>query len=393
MRVLVADDDPIMRRLLQINLQALGHETICVDDGLSALDRLKQDEGLEIVISDWMMPGLNGIELCREIRALPRANYVHVVLLTARHDRTDYLTAMEAGADDFLGKPLDTTMLTARLKVAERVLGLQADLRRNNRKLADACAQLQADLDAAARLQQSLLPAPFQRIGGVAFATALFPSASVSGDVYNFFALEDGSIAMYVVDVAGHGARAALMSVTLSRVLTAETFQDSIGHPRRPDAIAGELNERFQMALPNHDYFTMIGAVLSPEGRLTYCQAGHPHPIVVPADAKTPPYPIGNGGFPVALIDFAAFESHDIQLARGDRVIFFSDGITESADPAGELYGEERLGAFLGGQRDVPLERMPCNIKSDLQRWQNSEEFKDDVSILAFEILEEDDTP
>jgi|AGTN01.1.fsa_nt_gi Serine phosphatase RsbU, regulator of sigma subunit len=394
MHVLVADDDPIMRKLLWLNLAELGHKTTVAEDGIEALDIFDRDSEIELVISDWMMPGMTGIELCRRIRALPRANYIHVLLLTARQTRDDFLEAMEAGADDFLSKPLDATMLTARLRAAERVLMLQSDLRQNNQllsaanqKLSTAYEQLRGDMEAAARLQKSLLPKPCVRLGRVQFANALFPSASVSGDVYNFFELADGSIAMYAVDVAGHGARAALMSVTLSRVLTAEAFQDASHRPRMPDTLIADLNQRFQANHPNLDYFTMIGAILSPDGAFRFCQAGHPHPVVIPAAPDLEPYLVGTGGFPVALIDYAAFCCSEVALYKGDRLVLYSDGVTESATMDGTLYGEDRFKAFLAERRRLPLDQLMEAVRAELVAWQGSDEFRDDVSLLAFELL------
>ncbi len=394
MNVLVVDDDPIIRKLLKFSLKELGHQVLLAEHGKEALELLDENRSVELVVSDWMMPGMNGIDLCRRIRGLERPHYIHVVLLTARQTRDDFLEAMEAGADDFLSKPLDTTTLRARLRAAERITRLQGDLRRNNEllsnanhKLTQAYEQLRADMEAAAKLQKSLLPQPFCRIGDVQFATALFPSASVSGDVYNYFELSDGSVAMYAIDVAGHGARAALMSVTLSRVLTAESFVDASAHARMPDAIVTELNQKFQATYPNLDYFTMIGAILTPARTMRFCQAGHPHPIIVPGDPDKAPFLVGSGGFPVALMDDVNFYCSEISLSQGDRMLLHSDGITECTAPDGELYGEERFRMLLAKHRRAPLESLMDIIRTVLVDWQESDEFRDDVSILAFEIL------
>ena len=135
MRILIAEDDPVSRIVLQRALEADGHEVTAVADGRQALDRLER-EGFPIVISDWLMPGLDGPALCRAVRKdealrLARGHgprYTYVLLLTSLEGRSPYLEAMEAGADDFLSKPLDRDLLTARLRVAERVLGLHAEV-------------------------------------------------------------------------------------------------------------------------------------------------------------------------------------------------------------------------------------------------------------------------
>lgn len=135
MRILIADDDTAIRLLLKRVLTARGHEVVEAEDGERALARVEQ-EGLPIVITDWMMPGLSGPDLCRALRAAEARRvarghgrrYTYVLLLTAREGRASYLEGMEAGADDFLSKPLDLDLLVARLRVAERVLGLEREV-------------------------------------------------------------------------------------------------------------------------------------------------------------------------------------------------------------------------------------------------------------------------
>ncbi|MEO8633770.1 MAG: response regulator [Gemmatimonadales bacterium] len=127
MRILLADDDPVSRRILTAVLVGLGHEAVPAHDGADAWARF-QAESLDIVITDWMMPEVDGLELTRRIRAMPKARYTYVLLLTALQGRARYLEGMDAGADDFISKPVNREELHARLRVAERVLGLQREV-------------------------------------------------------------------------------------------------------------------------------------------------------------------------------------------------------------------------------------------------------------------------
>jgi CheY-like chemotaxis protein len=127
MRILIAEDDTTSRIILDEILTRLGHEVVAVTNGQEAWATFQQDH-VSLVISDWMMPDLDGLELCRRIRAANRAKYTYVILLTALEGKESYLEAMEAGADDFATKPLDSDQLHARLRVAERILGLQREL-------------------------------------------------------------------------------------------------------------------------------------------------------------------------------------------------------------------------------------------------------------------------
>src|SRR6202045_4181959 len=123
MKILVAEDENISRLVLEASLKKRGHEVVAVENGRKAWDAF-QKEYFPVIISDWMMPEMDGLALCREIRKLPRDNYTYLVLLTSLEGKTNYLEAMAAGAVDFITKPFDADQLTLRIQVAERILGL-----------------------------------------------------------------------------------------------------------------------------------------------------------------------------------------------------------------------------------------------------------------------------
>src|SRR5260370_29028906 len=128
MRILIAEDDPIMRRLLEVKLRKWGHEVTVVGDGLQAWRVLQREDAPQLAILDWMMPGMEGVQLCREVRKRGECPYTYVLLLTAKGQKEDILEGIHAGADDYLTKPFDTHELRARLRAGERILDLQARL-------------------------------------------------------------------------------------------------------------------------------------------------------------------------------------------------------------------------------------------------------------------------
>jgi len=123
MKILIADDDNVSRLVLASSLKKLGYEVVAAENGLKALEAFQKDI-FSVLILDWLMPGMDGPALCREVRKLPRENYTYIVLLTSLEGKSNYLEAMDAGADDFMSKPFDADQLTARIQVAERILGL-----------------------------------------------------------------------------------------------------------------------------------------------------------------------------------------------------------------------------------------------------------------------------
>lgn len=144
MNVLIADDDPVTRRLLQTYLTKWGHEVVAATNGAEAW-RLFEEGTFPLVVSDWMMPEVDGVELIRRLRARPRSGYVYAILLTAKTQKEDLVQGMEAGADDFLTKPFDRDELRARVRVAERLLQLQYTLAERERTSRDGAAPAGGD--------------------------------------------------------------------------------------------------------------------------------------------------------------------------------------------------------------------------------------------------------
>jgi sigma-B regulation protein RsbU (phosphoserine phosphatase) len=141
MRILIAEDEPISRRLLETTLTKAGHDVAAVVDGIRALDSI-QKEVPDILITDWMMPELDGLELCRRLRGLELPSYVYVIVLTALTQKENITQGLDAGADDYITKPFDRTELLARVRAGERVVKLERSLREKNKELSEALAQV-----------------------------------------------------------------------------------------------------------------------------------------------------------------------------------------------------------------------------------------------------------
>ncbi|MEJ7590400.1 MAG: response regulator [Planctomycetaceae bacterium] len=137
MKVLVADDDPVSRRLLQNYLQKWGYDVVVTTNGAEAWRMIEQEE-FQMVISDWMMPELDGLDLIRRIRQHPPDHYVYTILLTSRSQKDDFVAGMDAGADDFVSKPFDQDELHVRLRAGERIVNLELALKKKYQAMHDA---------------------------------------------------------------------------------------------------------------------------------------------------------------------------------------------------------------------------------------------------------------
>lgn len=157
MKILIVEDDPVSKRLLQSRLEKWGHQVLTASNGFEALARL-ENESCPIVITDWMMPRMDGLELIRHLRSSETVGYVYIILLTAKQHKEDLVLAMEAGADDFVTKPFDKDELRVRLRAGERIIELEQKLADQNQQLTRNNKRMKRDLETAGRIQKSLLP-------------------------------------------------------------------------------------------------------------------------------------------------------------------------------------------------------------------------------------------
>lgn len=150
MKVLIADDDVVSRRVLEVMVGRWGYDVTGASDGPEAWAMLEQNAAFEIAVLDWIMPGIDGLELCRRLRALPRAEQTYVIVLSANSSQEDILAGFDAGADDYLAKPVELPELQARLRVGSRLVSLQRTLSNRVRELDEALGKV--------RHLQGLLP-------------------------------------------------------------------------------------------------------------------------------------------------------------------------------------------------------------------------------------------
>lgn len=383
LNVLVADDFDLQREVLSAYLRERGERTITAADGQEAWEVL-QREPVNVVISDWIMPTLDGLELCRRIRAARLDRYVYVILCTARNTKADLIEGIGAGADDFLAKPVDFAELNVRLRTATRILSLERELAEKNRKLAEANAEIEKDLKAAALVQTSLLPQGPCPLPGVRSAWLFLPSGLLAGDTFGYFPLGGELLGFYQLDVSGHGAPAAMLSVTLSRALLPGEGSPVLreGRVASPPQVISALNERFQDA--GGRYFTILYGVLDSARRsVVFAQAGHPHPLHVQPCGQA--RFVGEGGFPAGMIAGMDYSSQDLALAPGDRLLLYSDGLTDCANPQGEAFGADRLLDWAQQTARLDLDSAVAELKAAIHDWRGAEVFEDDISLLALE--------
>ena len=395
MRILVADDDPIQRSILTELLEGWGHEVRAVVNGRLAWEALQADDAISLLISDWLMPELDGDELCRRLRGAERERYLPIILLTSRDRPEDLVAGLNAGADAFVSKPLDEAQLLAQIRVAERTLHLEERLERRLHDLTRANARLERDLEAAAVVQAALLPDDSPVIPGVRFSWVYEACEMLGGDMFNVFRLDESRVGLYVLDVSGHGTPAALRSVSLSHALT--PFDQQGGILKRidtsrcayeivtPSEVAAELNRRFPLIEQSGQYFTFLYGVLDvSRGTFRYVRAGHPGPVVVRAGSATSVE--SSGGIPIGIDPEVEFPEHELQLDSGDMLLLYTDGVSEAVDVEGDEFGVGRLLGALTEAEASGVEARVSHLRTALAEWGKGARQRDDITLFGFQL-------
>ncbi len=390
MKILIAEDDVTSRKLLKMSLVNMGHDVVEAENGAEAW-RLYQDGRFALVITDWEMPKFTGIQLCQAIRQAGRNHYTFVILLTVKGDKESLLIAFDAGADEFLSKPIDRAELIARVYSATRVIELETKLRERYFELDQAHRMIKKDLEAAARIQNSLLPnreslnIPFE------VAWDLIPCEELAGDIFNIIPLDKNRWGIYLLDVSGHGVASALMSVTLSRLLSPNP-EHSVLFGRRgstrdllsPSQVLNLLNQQYQISEETGgQYFTMVyGIYNSLTMTFKYSSAGHPPLLLLNEQGDV--VEIESRNLPIGFTEEGDYKDSIIVLRPNEQIVFYSDGVVEMPNPDNQLYGPERLADLLKTHHTDSTETVVQSIESAIQDWYGKTgSLPDDVSLLV----------
>ena len=386
-KALVVDDDPVIQSLLCAFLRSRGYAVDAASDGRSGLARLA-GASYNLVITDRNMPEMDGLAFCRAIRALATPAYVYCIMLTSSADEGTLVAAMEAGVDDFVGKPLRPAELGARLRAAERVLALEAGLARRNGELASALGQLNSELELARSLQLGQLPPPAS-VGPLRFEWLFEACSYVGGDMFDYFVLDDRHVGFYVADVSGHGVAAAMMAFNARHqllacsqaVLAQERHSEDVA--RIAQAIVTDYNARVLQMQDTSLYLTLaFGIADLDNSRVGLVHAGHPPCLFAPSKAA-PLQEVGEPSVPLGILAEPGYEGQTLALAPGSRLVLYSDGITDCRNGQDEPFGAGRLRQALSGRGSLAQD---CSaLRDSLLAWRAGP-FEDDVTALALEL-------
>lgn len=379
-RILLVDDTPTNLQVLFQTLEGQNYDLLIAQNGEEALE-IAAEARPSLVLLDIMMPGIDGYETCRKLKLNPKTRDAAVIFMSALDDTQDKVRGLDAGAVDYITKPFQAAEVIARVRT-------HLEIRRLHRELMTANQKMKQDLAAAARVQQALLPTKAPEAPGYNFAWRYRPCDELAGDSLNVFPLRDGQIGAYVLDVSGHGVAASLLAVSVTQSMVPRdggqsVVSDSAGGVNQPASVASRLNERYPMEGQAGHYFTLAYGVLEPEsGRFRYVCAGHPGPVIIRAESVE-----SNDGpsFPIGVFHPSDYFESVAELAPGDRLYLYSDGIYEETSPDGNQFGRKRLNEILYEARKLSLEQSIYRLIESVVTFHGNDSLTDDVTVLAIE--------
>ncbi len=370
--ILVVDDSPVNLQVLVRTLHGSGHRILAARDGRAALDIARRARP-DLMLLDVMMPELDGFEVCRAVKAQPETADTLVIFLSALGEVSDKVSGLELGAIDYITKPIQAEEVLARVANHLTRQHLERELRRSRDRL-------ERELVSAGDMQRFILPATLPSTPSVSFAAFYQPSRNAGGDYFDVLDLGDGRFGVIVADVSGHGAPAAIVMAMIRAVVHSYP-----GVPEDPPAVLHHLNRHFRYLWDTAMFATGIYAVLDTNRRVLRAScAGHPAPFLIRHGAASP-LPIE----PVLALlwnELGDVPCVECALQSGDRVVFFTDGITDRQAPDETMFEDDRLRATLSPFDGLDPRAIVDRTMAELDAFARGHEPDDDQTLLVVGI-------
>jgi serine phosphatase RsbU (regulator of sigma subunit) len=378
--ILIVDDDPVSTLIARRILEGHGYVVDCRPDALSGLERAQGSPTPDVVLFDIEMPGMDGIEACRRLRALEGLDGVPAMLCSAQAKEQFLAEGLNAGANDYLEKPYSEVELVARVENLARMARYQQSLRDTLEQVRRNNEMLGLELEAARRVQGALLPTTLTPHPSLRSAVLYEPMVGVGGDFYDVSLSADGMVRLLVADVSGHGVFAALLAAFFKMGYQVYSDRES-----GPAAVLSAVHHELCRSLDSGHFVTALAAWLDPvTGRLRYASAGHAPALLRHTSAGRIERLLPTGPI-LGIMEESRFGEAEALLAPGDGLLLLTDGIIEASSGAGEPYGLKRVETVV--RRNPPGQpgEMLQNLRIDLENHQETMILDDDYTALAVE--------
>lgn len=383
--LLIVDDNEDNRYTLMRRLQREGYENLTTaTDGQQALELLARQR-FDLVLLDVMMPGLNGYEVLERMRADSRLRHIPVIMISAVDEIDSVIRCIELGAEDYLSKPFNPTLLRARV-------GASLEKKRLRDEIMDVLNQIEGELQAARQIQLSMVPTEFlvpTPDRPVEVYATLEPARRVGGDLYDFFWGEDGRMYFVVADVSDKGAPAALfMARTKTMIrLIATLYRLPEGAPMEPHQIIEKVNEGLSLENQQSMFVTVFLGILDPaNATLSFTNAGHNLPYLL-RNGDGISVLDGARGKPLGIRPTFTYQTESCKLAPGDALFVYTDGIPEALNTASEMFSEERLEEALRSLTAASASEMVAGVMERVRTFAANAVQADDIAAMGLRFV------
>ncbi|MGN8225732.1 PP2C family protein-serine/threonine phosphatase [Gracilimonas sp. BCB1] len=379
-RILVVDDEPDLQMLIlqrfRKQIKEDEYEFFFAENGEEALDMLSDSLNISLVLSDINMPRMDGLTFLTETQKLENPMF-KTVIVSAYGDMDNIRTAMNRGAFDFVTKPIDFTDLNATIEKTLKEIQLIQDGIQHKKTL----EAVQTDLETAARIQQKMLPRefpPFPDRSEFSIYAEMHTAKQVGGDFYDFFMVDEHHLGFVIADVSGKGVPASLY-MAVSRT-TIKAIASQIEDP------ALCLSTVNTMLIPESDLTTFVtafyGVMDARTGKVKYCNGGHNLPYIMRNDGTVEEVETTEGIL-LGKIEPFNFETKEFTLNPGEKILLFTDGVTEATDADGAMYEEPRLEAFLKKHSKDDINKLVRSLIVDVLKFMGKADQSDDITVLS----------
>jgi len=379
-RILVVDDEPDLQMLIlqrfRKQIKDDTYEFCFAENGEEALNMLRESNNISLVLSDINMPIMDGLTFLSETQKLENPMF-KTVIVSAYGDMDNIRTAMNRGAFDFVTKPIDFRDLSTTIEKTLREIQLIYDGVQHKKTL----EAVQMDLETAARIQKKMLPQtfpPFPDRDEFSIYGEMHTAKQVGGDFFDFFLLDDHHLGFVIADVSGKGVPASLYMAVSRTMLKAIASQID-----DPSLCLSTVNS---MLIPESDLTTFVtafyGVLDTRTGDVRYCNGGHNLPYIIRKDGAIEEIENTNGLL-LGKIEPIEFETREFTLQPGEKIMMFTDGVTEATAENGDMYEEPRLETFLAKHANDDLNKLVRSLVVDVLKFMGKADQSDDITVLS----------
>jgi serine phosphatase RsbU (regulator of sigma subunit) len=373
--LLLVDDDPVNIQVVHSILKD-DYEIRVATSGAKALDLAKAEPPPDLILLDVMMPEMNGYQVCGYLKASQETRDIPVIFLTGRTEVVDETRGFAVGAVDYIHKPFSPPVVKARV-------GTHLLLREAREQLARQLLAINHELDLAREIQMSILPREIPKIDGLQIAVRFIPMTSVAGDFYDFMVVDAKHIGTLIADVTGHGLPAALIASMLKVALSAQA-----AHASEPERVLSGLNQSL-CGMFGQYFVTAAYVFIDMEKQtLSYAGAGHP-PLLLRSKSNGSAKELMQNGLILGLFPTEEYSATQVPIQSGDRIVLYTDGITEATSASDEQFGIDRLKQFLETEDGQSADKFVEALHGELLRWSSGPTAKtqqDDVTMLVIDV-------